>query len=317
MRGNKHQCTRNRNFWLYSPGGSWMLCMLGCPGEVWGSLGASIWGVIFRIPAGPAATVAGVRGALMAPGVTAGDRAGCIIVVGGSALIMCDLPLTDAELDGWPLFTSGVCMPIPDCTVVLATTAALVLLFPFKVAPDPAVCIGGLTSVTVGPVGWLTGWAEATTLCEFMRGVWITLLDEGGIMGLASPLDNTGPLLTAETDTAETLLLPVPLVTVVPPRGAALPEVWEFIVWLPLKVCAEYEPTFPWWLGREVAPPLTTSVLPGSCPVEESVLAVDASIVEPWGPRYDETPCASTCLDGAQTILNVMGQDSDTSTESL
>lgn len=59
-----------------------------------------------------------------------------------------------------------------------------------------------------------------------MRAVWITLLDdEGGIMGLASPLDNTGPLLNAATDTAETLLLPVPLVTVVPPRGAALPEV--------------------------------------------------------------------------------------------
>lgn len=107
-----------------------------------------------RIPVGPAAaTGVGVRGELMAPGETTGDRAVCIIVVGGSALIMCDLPLTDAEFDGWPLFTSGVCMPIPDCTVVLATTAALVLLFPFKVATDPAVCIGGLTSVTVSSAG--------------------------------------------------------------------------------------------------------------------------------------------------------------------
>lgn len=107
-----------------------------------------------RIPLGPAATVAGIRGAL---GMTAGCGADCIIVVGGSALIMCDPALTDTELDGWLLFTSVVCMAIPVGAVVLATKAGLALLFPFKVAPDPAVCIGGLTSVTVGPVAWLTG----------------------------------------------------------------------------------------------------------------------------------------------------------------
>lgn len=44
------------------------------------------------------------------------------------------------------------------------------------------------------------------------------------------------------------------------------------------------------------------------------MLAVDAFVVEPWGPGYDETPCTATCLEGAETILDVMGQDSDTST---
>lgn len=83
-------------------------------------------------------------------------------------MIMCDPALTDTELDGWLLLTSGDCVPIP---VVLETTAGLALLFPFKVAPEPAVCIGGLTSVTVGPAAWLTVAAEATTLCELMRGV--------------------------------------------------------------------------------------------------------------------------------------------------
>lgn len=118
------------------------------------------------------------------------------------------------------------------------------LLFPFKVAPDPAVCIGGLTSATVGPGAWLTAGAEATTLCELMRGVWITLFDnEGGIIAEVNPFDNAGPLLTAVTDVA------VPLVTVVPTRGAAaLPELYEFIVLLPLKLFAENEPTFSWLL---------------------------------------------------------------------
>ncbi len=289
--GNECMCTDSKKFWLHSPGGSWMLCTLGCPGEVWASLGANIWGVRARIPPGPAATVTGIRGVLTAPGVTAGCcGADCITAVGGSALIMCDPALTDTELDGWLLFTSGVFKPIPAWPVVLATTAGLALLFPFKVAPDPAVCIGGLTSATVGPAVWLTGWAEATTLCEFMRGVCITLFEEGGIIAAADPLDITGPLPAAVTDTAAQLLLPAPLATAVPPGGAALPEPWEFIVWLPLKVCAECEPAFPGWWGREVTPSLTTSVLPGSCPALESVLAVDASIAEPWGPRRGETP---------------------------
>ena len=265
-----------KKLWFNSPGGSWMLCILGCPGEVWGSLGANIWGVEARIPPGPAATVTGTRGAL---GMTAGCGADCIIVVGGSALIMCDPALTDTELGDWLLFTSGVWTVIPVWPVVLATKAGLAILFPFRVAPDPAVlCIGGLTSVTAGPAAWLTGWAETTTL-EFMRGVWMTLLVEGGVIAPATTLDITGPLVTAVTDAAALLQLPTPLVTVVPTRGAALPEVCEFIVWLPLKICAEHELTFPWWVGREVTPSLTTSGVPGLCPVLETVLAVDASII--------------------------------------
>ena len=47
----------------------------------------------------------GNRGELTTPGVTAGGGAVCIIVVGGSALIMCE-PALDA------LFTSGLCDPM-------------------------------------------------------------------------------------------------------------------------------------------------------------------------------------------------------------
>lgn len=288
-----------------------MLWILGCPGVAWGSLGASIWGARARIPPVAAAAAAEVRGTVTAPGVTVGCGADSVIVVGGSALMMCVPELMATELEGWPLFKSGVCMPIPVWLDALAATEALALLFPFKTAPDPTVCIGVLTSVTVGPVAWLIGWAEATTLWEFMSGVWITLFEEGGIVTPASPFDNTGPLLTAVTDIAALLLLPVPLVTIVPLRVAAFPELWEFIVWLPLKVCAEYEPTFPWWLGRKVTPLLTTGVLPGSCPVLESVLesvlAVDASIAEPWGARYVETPRTSTCLTRRTNNLECNG----------
>lgn len=300
-------------FWLYSPGGSCRLCILGCPGEVWGSLGGNIWGVRDLIPPGPATTVAAGRGAKPVPGVTAGCGADCITAVGASALMMFDPALTGTILDGGPLFTSEVCMPIPVWTVVLATTAWLALLLPFKVAHDPEDCIGGLTSVTVGPAVWVTGWAAATTLCEFTRGVWITLFDEGGIIVVVSSFDNTAPLLTAVTDTPGSLLLPVTLVTAASPTETALPELWEFIDSLPLEACTGYELTFLWWLGKEVASLLPTSVLPGSCPVVESVLAVDASIVVPWGLRWAETPCASTCSDGAKTILSVVEQHYDTS----
>lgn len=279
-----------------------MLWTPGCPGEVWGSLGTNTCGVKDRTPPAPAATVAGARGVL---GTTAGCAADCINVAGGSALMMCDPALTETELVDWLLFTSGLCMATPVWHVVLAPTAGLTLLLPFKVAPDRAVCTGGLTSVTVRPVAWFTGWAEATIFCAFIRCVCVTLFDAGGFIELASPFDITGPRLTAGADSAALLLLPTPLVTVVPSTGAALPELWEFIVWLPLKVCTRYEPLSPGWSGRGVTPLL--SALPGSCPVVESVLTVDVSIVEPWGRRYDETPRTSTCLEGAQTMLNVMG----------
>lgn len=270
-----------------------MLCMLGCPGEVWGSLGANIWGVRVRIPPGLAVTVAGLRGVLTAPGVTVVCNADCINVVGGSALIMCGRALTVTEVDDWPLFTSGGWVPTTDCNVVLV--AVTTILFPFRVV----VCTGGLTSVTVGPVVWLAGWVETTTLCEFIRGVWMTLFDAGGIIGPGSPLlDNTDPLLTA----AGPPLLAPPLVTVPPWGAAALPGSWEFIVWLPLKVCTKYEPTFPWWFGRDVAPPPSTSALPGSHPVVESALAVVESIVEPWGPR---------CVWWDPQSFNLFGRSTD------
>lgn len=79
--------------------------------------------------------------------------------------MVCNRALTDSEVGGWASFTSGVCAPTPDCAAAL---------FPFKVAPDPAACAGGLASVTVAPVApvaGLTGRAWTTTLCEFTRGV--------------------------------------------------------------------------------------------------------------------------------------------------
>lgn len=91
------------------PGGIWMLCTLGCAGEACGSLGASIWVVI---PGAPAADMPRGLGAVMELGAAAAAVAGCgadwIIVVGGSALMMCEPALT-----GCPLFTGGFCMPIP------------------------------------------------------------------------------------------------------------------------------------------------------------------------------------------------------------
>lgn len=163
-----------------------MLCTPDCPGAVCGSLGASIWGVRGRTAPAPAAIAAGGRGELTAAGLPTGCGVDCIIVAvavvvvvggggGGSALMMCEPALTAVEPDVWPSFA-----PTP---AGVPATAGLAALFPFKVASEPAVCIGGLTSVTVGPVAWFTGWAEATT------PVWMTPLE-----GLV-PLDSPAPLL--------------------------------------------------------------------------------------------------------------------------
>lgn len=139
---------------VYSPGGSWMLCILGCPGDAWGSLGGNIWGVGVWVPERP--TVSGARGALTGAGVTACCGADSRTVAGDPAP-------TDAEVDGWLLLAS---VPIVG-PVAPETTAGLTPLFPFKVAPDPAGCIGSLLSVTVAPAAGPT----AATLWEFMRGV--------------------------------------------------------------------------------------------------------------------------------------------------
>lgn len=70
------------------------------------------------------------------------------------------------------------------------------------------VCIGGLTSVTVGTL-FTEGWDEITALCALVKEVRITLIVLGAADKPSAPplLTETGPLLTSVTAGCELLLL--------------------------------------------------------------------------------------------------------------
>lgn len=78
-----------------------------------------------------------------------------MIVLGDSVLLV---TLAGTATAVWLLFKTVVCKGITLADApgtgrfVTLTEDVKTVLFPFCAALDPAVCIGGLTSVTVGPL---------------------------------------------------------------------------------------------------------------------------------------------------------------------
>lgn len=135
----------------------------------------------------------------------------------------------------------------------------------------PAVCMGGLTSVTVGaPAPTLGGGCDEITVGEgedaedaavLRKEVWMTVLEAEGKTALtAVPFPTEpGPLLTRGATAGAGAGLAAAGV----PGNAALPAWWEFITTLlPFRVCTVVVPILPFLVDKAVAMVLITTDLP-------------------------------------------------------
>lgn len=147
------------------------------------------------------------------------------------------------------------------------------------------VCIGGLTSVTVGTL-FAVCWVEITVFCVLVGQVRIIVLGVASDTAVLSLLTEIGPLLTCETAGCELW----PLESTDPPPG-----IWQFTsTVLPFKVWTAVVPVLP---TTDVASDTTVTT-----PVAVGNLdCVWAAVM--LGPAADVVPAAPSMLEAWEPVL--------------
>lgn len=195
--------------------------------------------------------------------------------------------------------------PAAPVTLTAADVKTVVRLPPLCGVLE-GICIGGLTSVTVGTL-FTDGWDELTAFCALVGEVRIIVLGATDETGALPLLTVTGPLLTSVTAGCE--LLPVL-------SADEVSGIWQFITTaLPFKVWTPVVPGFP----TPDVPSDTTVTAPLAVPGLDwlwaaamlgpaaDVVPAAPSMLEPWDPALLMTPPCTPVPTAAETHENMGG----------